>query len=101
MSDSNFHPGEYLRDELDARGWTTADCAARMGGDPVIDELACDMLIACASAPEGHAAQSVTFGEDFARGLETALGTSYETWLNLDRVYHERRKAEIARASRN
>lgn len=85
---TRFHPGEYLQDELDARGWSTRDCAERMGGDVDVDHLALDILIACASAPDGHAGTRVRINDRIAFALERALGTSAETWMNLDRAYH-------------
>lgn len=88
-----FPVGEYLSDELEARGWTTRDCALRMGGDPDVDELTLDFILAVLDAPDEHPIRDATMGEGTARGLEIALGTSAETWLNLDRAYREWRAA--------
>src|SRR5690606_33604126 len=49
-----FHVGEYLHDELIARGWTTRDCAQRMGGDVDISTLTLDFALAAWQAPEDH-----------------------------------------------
>ena len=92
-SDTDFSVGEYLQDELEARGWTTRDCAERMGGDPDVDQLTLDLHIAVLHAPDDHAIHDGTMSEETARGLEIALGTSAQTWLNLDREYHRRRAA--------
>ncbi len=87
------HPiGEYIADELVARGWTSRDLAERMGrkGREVhVDELAIDIAIASCFAPQGHAAERVTIGQDFADGLARAFGSNAETWMNLDKAYHE------------
>lgn len=101
MSDL-FHPGEYLQDELEARGWSTADCAARMGGDdPKVDQLALDILLTAAAAPEGHAIERMHIGEYIALGLAKAFaGQNAETWLNLDREYHRRREERDRRKER-
>ena len=79
-----FHPGEYLADELEARGWTTRDCAARMGGDLAVDTLALDLLIACWQGGENR----VRLGQEMADGLSRAFGTSAKLWMNLDAAYH-------------
>lgn len=93
MSDTNFHVGEYIQDELEARGWSTLDCAKRMGGDLDVDALSLDMAIAAASAPPGHAAQRMTIGSGLAARLAIAFGIEAQTLLNLDATYHEKRKA--------
>jgi len=85
-----FPVGEYLEDELKARGWTTRDCAERMCGNVDIDQLTLDLCIALAHDSANY--RCVMMGAETARGLEIALGTSAETWLNLDRAYHEWRK---------
>lgn len=85
-----FHVGEYLEDELEARGWTTADCAARMvepGENPDVWQLTLDLTIACIDAPEGHAGQRCFMGKETAERLERALGIDAQTWLNLEAAY--------------
>lgn len=84
-----FPVGEYLKDELDARGWTTADCAARMGGDAAVNELTLELHLAVLDAPPDHAIHRGTMAEDTAEGLARAFGTSADVWLNLDRAYHQ------------
>ena len=91
MASERFTVGEYIRDELDARGWTTADCAARMGGEANIDELTLDLHLAAIDAPEDHAIRRGKMGVSTACGLERALGIPAKTWLVLDRRYHENR----------
>jgi plasmid maintenance system antidote protein VapI len=88
--DTLFHVGEYLEDELNARGWTTRDCAERMGGNVEIDTLTLDLTIAASYAPHGHVANKCFLGPDTAAGLAKAFGSSAETWLNLDAEYHRR-----------
>ncbi|MCK4340252.1 MAG: HigA family addiction module antidote protein [Phycisphaerae bacterium] len=68
-----FAPGEFLREELDARGWTQGDLAEILGRHPRdISEIITGKR---AITPET------------ARGLEQALGTSAMFWLNLDSAY--------------
>ncbi len=77
-----FPPGQFLQEELDARGWTTADLAQRMGGDPAVDQLAVDIMIGCGPEDKG-----ILMGRGMAEGLALALGTSTEFWGNLDRAW--------------
>ena len=73
--------GEYLRDELEARGWTTRDCAERMGGDADVYELALDLIV------EGIYPES-RLSLDEARGIARAFGHEPATWMRLDEAYH-------------
>ena len=76
-----FPPGEYLRDELEDRGWTFTEFAEIVGW-PV--EAVSEVL---------DAEKAVTPAT--ARSLSEALGTSAELWLNLQISYrlHQRRSA--------
>jgi HTH-type transcriptional regulator / antitoxin HigA len=68
-----FPPGEFLRDELEARDWTQQQLAEIMGRPPrVISEI---MQAKRAITPET------------AIGLASALGTSAEFWMNLESQY--------------
>ena len=67
------HPGRILRRELEARGMTQADLAARMGRPPqVINQIA--------SEKKAVTAQT-------ARGLEHVLGIPRHVWMNLQSNY--------------
>ena len=68
-----FPPGEFVKDELEARGWTQADLAEIMGR-PV---QAISEIIAGKKAVTPETAQ----------GLAAAFGTSAELWLNLESAY--------------
>ena len=85
-----FPPGEYTRDEIEARGWTQRDLAHVMGrSEPKISELI-----------NGKRAVTV----QTARELAAAFGTSAEVWLNLEAQWRLREGApsveEIARRAR-
>lgn len=68
-----FPPGEYLRDELEERGWTLDEFAGLIGWPP--HELT-DILDAEAEiTPEA------------ASALSEVLGTTAEVWLNLQKAY--------------
>lgn len=68
-----FSPGEYLRDELEARGWTQAEFADIIGRPPrLVSELI--------SGKRG-------ITPDTAADLAAALGTSAQVWMNLDSAW--------------
>jgi len=68
-----FHPGEHLRDELRARGWTQSDLA-RIVARPLqaINEIVLGK-------------KRVTAGT--AKEIGLALGTGPELWINLQTAY--------------
>ncbi|TYL87469.1 ImmA/IrrE family metallo-endopeptidase [Bradyrhizobium cytisi] len=69
-----FSPGEFIRDELDARGWTQADLAQIMGRPlRLVNELI---------------AGKKQITPDTARGLAMAFGDDDPLyWMNLDSAY--------------
>lgn len=68
-----FPPGEFLREELEARGWTQSDFAEILGRPiQLVNEI---VLGKRAITPET------------AQGLAEALGTSPQLWLNLESAY--------------
>ena len=82
-----FPPGEYLRDELDERGWSQVEFAQILGR-PVrtINQIL-------------NGKRAIT--PETAKELSAALGTSAEFWLNLETAYRlklaEPASARIAR----
>lgn len=68
-----FAPGEFVKEELEARGWTQDDLAEIMGR-PVrlINEII--------SAKRGITPET-------AKGLGDAFGTGAQFWMNLESVY--------------
>ena len=84
-----FPPGEFLRDELDARGWSQVELAEVLGRPPrLISEVVSGKR---AITPET------------AKGLAAALGTSAQLWMNLETSYQLSRArtndADVARRS--
>lgn len=68
-----FPPGEFLREELEARGWTQADLAAITGLSlRLVNEI---MTAKRSMTPET------------ARALGEAMGTSADVWMNLESAY--------------
>lgn len=89
-----FCVGEYIRDELEYRGWTTRDCAERMGDEVDVHDLTLQLHIACIDAPLDHAIHQALMSPNTAEGLERAIGVSADMWLALDAAYrrwHEHR----------
>ena len=74
-----FPPGEYLRYELEARGWTVSELAEIIGQPVLVVSEIVD------------AKKAIT--TDTALSLSEALDTSAELWLNLQTMYqlHRRR----------
>jgi HTH-type transcriptional regulator / antitoxin HigA len=68
-----FPPGEFIRDELEERGWTQADLAKIMGRPlPAVNEIILGK-------------RSIT--PETAIALGSAFGTSAELWLNLESAF--------------
>lgn len=86
-----FPPGEFLKDELEERGWTQKDLA--------------DILSRPVTLVNEIIVGKRGISPETARGLSAALGTSAELWMNLDSVYQLSRVAndpddEIARRAK-
>jgi HTH-type transcriptional regulator/antitoxin HigA len=68
-----FHPGEFLKDELEARGWTQGQFAKVIGRPlQVVNEIV-------------NGKKRVT--ADTAKAIGAAFGTSAELWVNLQATY--------------
>ena len=68
-----FSPGEYLRDELEERGWSVTEFA-EIAGQAV--QMVSEIL---------NAKKAIT--PETARSFSEALGTGAELWLNLQTAY--------------
>ncbi|NQT17730.1 MAG: helix-turn-helix domain-containing protein [Planctomycetes bacterium] len=68
-----FPPGEYIRDKLDARGWTQEDLGGIMGRPSAV----LSKII--------NGTKAVT--PQTAKQLAAAFGTSAELWMNLESAY--------------
>ena len=68
-----FHPGEFLREELDARDWSQRDLADITGESPkTINEIA---------------KEKRSINASLAVALGNAMGTSADYWLNLQSMF--------------
>lgn len=74
-----FPPGDFIAEELDARGWTRRELAERLG---------CSLR-----AVEEIIAGKRVIGPEIAKGLGAAFGTGAQLWLNLESSFrgHEGR----------
>src|SRR4051794_25652640 len=85
-----FPPGEFLADELEARGWTQTEFAEIIGRP---QKLVNDIVLA---------KRSVT--PETASDLAAAFGTSAQFWMNLETTWQlskvPPRDASIARAAK-
>ncbi len=79
-----FPPGEYLREELEARGWTQSDLA-RVLGRPL---QAVNEII--------NGKKRITV--ETAKEIGLALGTGPELWINLETTYRLHTTDEPSRA---
>ena len=68
-----FPPGDYIREELAARGWSQVDFAKIIGrSQPAVNEMI--------NGKRGITPES-------ALALSAAFGTSAEFWMNLQTMY--------------
>ncbi len=81
QDDELFPPGEYIRDELDARGWTQEDLAEILGRP--------------AKAVSQILTGQKTITARTAQELAAAFGTSAELWLNLQSAYDLARNIRV------
>jgi HTH-type transcriptional regulator/antitoxin HigA len=73
ISTEAFAPGEYIREEIEARGWSQLDLAEILGRPPqAVSEIITGK-------------RSIT--PEMARLLGDAFGTSAQLWLNLESSY--------------
>lgn len=76
-----FHPSEYIKDELEARGWSISDLAKRIPGDYGVNHLAIEMYLDC-----GPEEPDMRMG-DMAEQIATAFGVSCTLFRNLENAW--------------
>jgi HTH-type transcriptional regulator/antitoxin HigA len=85
-----FPPGEFIKEELDARGWTQEDLAEIIGRQPSI----------VSGLIKGKRAVSPPIAADLAE----AFGTTAQLWMNLESAYQlhsaSRPDSAVARKAR-
>ncbi len=70
-----FPPNEFIRDEMESRGWRVEDLAEQAGWTTALTS-------------EVLAGRKVT--RLIAYGLGQAFGTSYQMWINLQSAFDKR-----------
>jgi HTH-type transcriptional regulator/antitoxin HigA len=76
-----FPPGDVIREELEARGWTQSDLAAILGRPFQTVNAIC------------NGRKAIT--PQTARELEAALGPSAEFWMNLETSYRLHKQRDV------
>jgi HTH-type transcriptional regulator/antitoxin HigA len=75
-----FPPGDFIREELEARGWTQSDLAAILGRPfQIVNQIV-------------NGRKAIT--PRTARELEAALGPSAEFWMNLETSYRLHKESD-------
>ena len=68
-----FPPGEFIKDEIEERGWTQEELAEILGSPvQLVNEIIAGK-------------RSITV--ETANGLSSAFGTSAQFWMNLESMY--------------
>lgn len=77
-----FHPSVFIKDELEARGWTLDMLAMRMGPEFGIHRLALDFYLEL-----GPSEPTIRIGKESAEAFGRAFGVSPQFFLNLERAW--------------
>lgn len=79
-----FPPGEFIEDEMKARGWDEEKVASRMGGARAygMNLLCLQMILAVRDT-------SLILDEETAGGLGRAFGVSPQYFLNIDAMWRK------------
>lgn len=88
-----FHPSEFIKDELEARGWSLADLVKRMPGDYGINYVALDFYLSVGPDEPG-----LRMGDN--TGIAQAFGdVDPQYFTNLERAWldHPTTQAKIAK----
>lgn len=82
-----FPPGEFIEDEMKARGWDETEVARRMGDDGSLKERSINLcLVHMIMAVRDT---GVILDEDSAAKFGRAFGTSPQFFLNLDAYWRK------------
>lgn len=68
-----FHPGETIKEELEARGWTVPDLSLKTG----LNECRINEILS----------EKAPITRIVAHALGSAFGTSSAIWINLQKAY--------------
>lgn len=83
-------PGQFIQDEMDARGWSDVDVAVRMGGvgwEARAYDLLGLQLILAVHGRNGPDAAGLILGEPMIAGLARAFDVDPQFFRNLEQVW--------------
>jgi plasmid maintenance system antidote protein VapI len=78
-----IHPSVFIQEEMDERGWSREELANRMGTERCVRNI----LVLDLYFEVGPTRTNCRLGEDTARRLAAAFGTSPDLFLNLERAW--------------
>lgn len=82
-----FSPWEYVRDEMESRGWDDRRLAIAMGGDVATNLAVLDFM--------KIEDRRLKMDDATAEGLAKAFGTTANLWLRLDKAWRNHGKGEV------
>ena len=77
-----FPPGVFLKEELDARGWTVSRLASQMSGDPTVNEWSIKILLSVSD-------KGIPLDKELSANLGQAFGVHEDLFFNLDRLWQK------------
>lgn len=88
---------DFVKEEMEARGWTLDDLIDHLPGDQAVNRLALEFM---ESEPhfDANIRRDMRLGEDMAAALAQAFGTSKEFWLNIDAAWVKQQNTELKHA---
>jgi hypothetical protein len=87
------HPSWFIKEELDARGWSLDDLAARMPGEFGVNRLSLDFYFEV-----GPTAPNMIIGKTTAYRLGIAFDVSPDFFLNLESAWRKRQTDRKAKS---
>ncbi len=76
----------FVKEEMEARGWTLEDLINHMPGNQDVNRLTLDIMFATPEFDD-DIRKDMRLGEQTAIDLAQAFGTSKELWMNLDAAW--------------
>ena len=76
----------FVKEEMEARGWSLEDLLNRLPGERDVNQLTLEIMTATPDF-DHDIRKDMRLGEEMARILAHAFGTSKEFWMNLDAAW--------------
>lgn len=87
-----YHISEFIKEEMEERGWDRLELARRMGGDFPQNLLVLDLMFAVQD-------QNLYLDKETADQLSHAFGVSAQFFINIDLDWHNKKSESPAKAS--